>query len=197
MYPKSFKKLIDNFAALPAIGPKMAERLVLFLFKEDNQKLSDFSKNLEDFKKNLRYCKRCWNISEEEFCPICKDTSRDQKTICVVEDALDVFAIEKTKKYNGIYHVLGGVLNPTKTIGSDNLHFKDLEKRIATEQTIEIILATNPTTEGDATALYLTRSIRPLEIKITRFARGLSTGADIEHADELTLSSAILNRKEL
>ncbi|MEI7425696.1 MAG: recombination mediator RecR [Candidatus Moraniibacteriota bacterium] len=197
MYPKSFQKLINNFAALPSIGPKMAERLVLFLFKADNEKLSDFSKNLEDFKKNLRYCKRCWNISEEEFCPICKDASRDQKTICVVEDALDVFAIEKTKKYNGIYHVLGGVLNPTKTIGSDNLHFKDLEKRIATEKTTEVILATNPTTEGDATALYLTRSIKPLEIKITRFARGLSTGADIEHADELTLSSAILNRKEL
>jgi recombination protein RecR len=197
MYPKSFQKLINNFAALPSIGPKMAERLVLFLFKADNEKLSDFSKNLEDFKKNLRYCKRCWNISEEEFCPICKDASRDQKTICVVEDALDVFAIEKTKKYNGIYHVLGGVLNPTKTIGSDNLHFKDLEKRITTEKTTEVILATNPTTEGDATALYLTRSIKPLEIKITRFARGLSTGADIEHADELTLSSAILNRKEL
>ncbi len=197
MYPKSFQKLINNFAALPSIGPKMAERLVLFLFKTDNEKLSDFSKNLEDFKKNLRYCKRCWNISEEEFCPICKDASRDQKTICVVEDALDVFAIEKTKKYNGIYHVLGGVLNPTKTIGSDNLHFKDLEKRITAEKTTEVILATNPTTEGDATALYLTRSIKPLEIKITRFARGLSTGADIEHADELTLSSAILNRKEL
>jgi len=197
MYPKSFQKLINNFAALPSIGPKMAERLVLFLFKTDNEKLSDFSKNLEDFKKNLRYCKRCWNISEEEFCPICKDASRDQKTICVVEDALDVFAIEKTKKYNGIYHVLGGVLNPIKTIGSDNLHFKDLEKRITTEKTTEVILATNPTTEGDATALYLTRSIKPLEIKITRFARGLSTGADIEHADELTLSSAILNRKEL
>jgi recombination protein RecR len=197
MYPKSFKKLIDNFSALPSIGPKMAERLVLFLFKEDSQKLSDFAKSLEDFKKNLRHCKKCWNISEEEFCTICKDSSRDQKSICVVEDALDVFAIERTKKYDGLYHVLGGVLNPTKTVGSDNLHFKDLEKRITAEKITEVILATNPTTEGDATALYLMRILKPLEIKVTRFARGLSTGADIEHADELTLSSAILNRKEL
>lgn len=197
MYPKSFKKLIDNFATLPSIGPKMAERLVLFLFKEDTQKLSDFAKSLEDFKKNLRHCKKCWNISEEEFCIICRDSLRNQKIICVVEDALDVFAIERTKKYDGLYHVLGGVLNPTKTVGSDNLHFKDLEKRISTEKITEVILAMNPTTEGDATALYLMRILKPLEIKVTRFARGLSTGADIEHADELTLSSAILNRKEL
>jgi recombination protein RecR len=195
MYPKSFKKLIDNFAALPSIGPKMAERLVLFLFKEDNQKLSDFARNLEDFKKNLRHCEKCWNISEEKLCTICKDSLREQKIICVVEDALDVFAIEKTKKYNGIYHVLGGVLNPTRMVGSDNLHFKDLEKRVEKEKITEVILATNPTTEGDATALYLMRILKPLEVKITRFARGLSTGADIEHADELTLSSAILNRK--
>lgn len=195
MYPKSFKKLIDNFAALPAIGPKMAERLVLFLFKQDATKLADFAKSLEDFKKNLRHCKKCWNISEADFCTICSDPGRDHKTICVVEDTLDIFAIEKTKKYTGIYHVLGGVLNPTKTIDSDNLHFKDLEKRILTEKTAEVILATNPTTEGDATAFYIMRLLKPTGIKVTRFARGLSTGADIEHADELTLSSAILNRR--
>lgn len=197
MFPKSFKKLIDNFAALPSIGPKMAERLVLFLFKQDAQKLSDFAKNLEDFKKNLRYCKKCFNVSEEESCAICKDSSRDQKTLCVVEDALDVFAVEKTKKYNGLYHILGGALDPVKSIEAKNLHFADLEKRIIAEKIEEVILATNPTTEGDATALYITRFLKPYAIKVTRFARGLSTGADIEHADELTLSSAILNRKEL
>lgn len=197
MFPKSFKKLIDNFAALPSIGPKMAERLVLFLFKQDTQKLSDFAKSLEDFKKNLRYCKKCFNISEEEFCAICKDSSRDQKILCVVEDSLDVFAIEKTKKYNGLYHILGGTLDPAKSIEAKNLHFADLEKRITAEKIKEVILATNPTTEGDATALYITRFLKPYATKVTRFARGLSTGADIEHADELTLSSAILNRKEL
>ncbi len=197
MFPKSFKKLIENFAALPSIGPKMAERLVLFLFKQDAEKLSEFAKSLEDFKKNLRYCKKCFNISEEEFCNICKDSSRDQRTLCVVEDSLDVFAIEKTKKYNGLYHVLGGTLDPIKTAEAKNLRFADLEKRITAEKITEVILATNPTTEGDATALYITRFLKPYSIKITRFARGLSTGADIEHADELTLSSAIVNRKEI
>lgn len=197
MFPKSFKKLIDNFAALPSIGPKMAERLVLFLFKQDTQKLLNFAKSLEDFKKNLRHCKKCFNISEEEFCAICKDSLRDQKTLCVVEDALDVFAIEKTKKYNGLYHVLGGTLDPIKTAEIKNLRFADLEKKVAAEKIKEIILATNPTTEGDATALYIARFLKPYAVRITRFARGLSTGADIEHADELTLSSAIMNRKEL
>ncbi len=197
MFPKSFKKLIENFASLPSIGPKMAERLVLFLFKQDAQKLSDFAKSLEDFKKNLRYCKKCFNISEEEFCNICKDSSRDQETLCVVEDALDVFAIEKTKKYTGLYHILGGTLDPIKPVEAKNLRFADLEKRITAEKISEVILATNPTTEGDATALYITRFLKPYPVKITRFARGLSTGADIEHADELTLSSAIVNRKEL
>ncbi|HAI74443.1 MAG TPA: recombination protein RecR [Candidatus Moranbacteria bacterium] len=197
MFPKSFKKLIDNFTTLPSIGPKMAERLVLFLFKQDAQKLSDFAKSLEDFKKNLRYCKKCFNISEGEFCSICKDSSRNQKTICVVEDALDVFAIEKTNKYNGLYHVLGGTLDPVKSAEIKNLRFAELEKRIAAEKIEEIILATNPTTEGDATALYIARFLKPYAIKTTRFARGLSTGADIEHADEITLSSAIVNRREL
>lgn len=195
MYPKSFKKLIDNFASLPTIGPKMAERLVLFLFKQDTKKIADFAKNLEDFKKNIRYCKKCFNLSEEEFCIICSDSSRDQTILCVVEDALDVFAIEKTKKYNGLYYVLGGVLNPLKPIEKDSLRFFDLEKRITNEKINELILATNPTTEGDATALYIMRQLKSFNLKITRFARGLSTGADIEHADELTLSSAILNRK--
>lgn len=196
MYPKSFKKLIDNFSALPSVGPKMAERLVLFLFKADNEKLSDFAKSLEDFKKNLRHCKKCWNISEEDLCLICRDHSRDQSTICVVEDTLDIFAIEKTKKYTGLYHVLGGVLSPQKIVGSENLHFKDLENRVEKDGITEVILALNPTTEGDATALYITRNLKDKNVQVTRLARGLSTGADIEHADELTLSSAILNRKE-
>ena len=197
MYPKSFKKLINNFSSLPSIGPKMAERLVLFLFKEDNQKLIDFAKNLEYFKKNIRYCQKCWNISEEEFCVICKDSSRDQKTICVVEDALDIFAIEKTKKYTGLYHILGGIINSQKTMGKETLHLKDLENRIEKEKIKEVILAINPTTEGDATALYIARILKDKKIKITRLARGLSTGADIEYADELTLTSALANRKEI
>lgn len=194
MYPRSFKKLIDHFASLPSIGPKMAERLVLYLFKQDKEKLFNFAKSLEEFKTNLRYCQRCFNISEGEFCEICKNSSRDQTLICVVEDPLDIIAIERAKKYQGIYHVLGGVLSPAEK-NSDKLRFRELELRIKEEGTKEVILATNPTTEGDATALYIKKLLSSYDIVVTRLARGLSTGSDIEYADEITLGSAIVNRK--
>lgn len=194
MFPKSFKKLIDHFSSLPSIGPKHAERLVLYLFKQDEEKLLDFSETLKNIKINLSFCKKCWNISEGDLCEICLDKKRDQKTICVVEEPLDIIAIERTKKYTGLYHVLGGVIEPGKN-GNGSLKFEELEKRIKDENIEEVILATNPTTEGDATALYIARLLKPLEIKTTRLARGLSTGGDIEYADEITLGSAILNRK--
>jgi recombination protein RecR len=196
MYPKSFKKLIDHFASLPSIGPKLAERLVLYLFKQDKEKLGNFSESLLGLKNNLRHCQRCGHLSEKELCEICLDRNRDQKTICVVEDALDVIAIERAKKYNGLYHVLGGVLEPLKNSnGQNSLRIAELEKRVREEKPEEVILATNPTTEGDATALYIARILKNYEVKTTRLARGLSTGGDIEYADELTLGSAILNRK--
>ena len=196
MYPKSFKKLIDHFSSLPSIGPKLAERLVLYLFKQDKEKLADFSESLLGIKNNLRHCQKCGNISEKEMCEICLDQNRDQKTICVVEDALDVIAIERARKYSGLYHVLGGVLEPLKNgSGSSNLKIAELEKRVRKEKPEEVILAMNPTTEGDATALYVARILKNYEVKVTRLARGLSTGSDIEYADELTLGSAILNRK--
>jgi recombination protein RecR len=193
MYPKPFKKLIDHFASLPSVGPKMAERLVIYLFKQNPEKLQDFAKTLGDLKTNLKYCKQCFNISEGELCSICADTSRDQKTICVVEEPLDIFAIEKTKKFNGLYHVLGGVLEPVAN--NDKLKISELENRVKDQGITEIILAMNPTTEGDATAMYIARTLKEYETQITRLARGLSTGGDIEYADELTLGSAILNRK--
>lgn len=195
MYPKSFKKLIDHFASLPSIGPKLAERLVLYLFKQDKEKLLDFSKILRDLKTNLKYCSLCGNLSEENLCSICSDQKRDKKKLCVVEDPLDIIAIERTKKYDGLYFVLGGILDPLKNGNGNNLKIAELEKRIREEKPQEAILATNPTTEGDATALYIGRILRDYEIKVTRLARGLSTGGDIEYADELTLGSAILNRK--
>jgi recombination protein RecR len=196
MYPKSFKKLIDHFSSLPSVGPRMAERLVLYLFKQDENKLKDFAASLAELKSNLRYCEKCGNISEEKLCNICRDSSRDQKEICVVEDPLDIIAIERTKKYQGLYHVLGGLLSPSANEEQKKkLRFPELERRVKTEGASEVILATNPTTEGDATALYIKRILAPYSIKITRLARGLSTGGDIEHADELTLGSAIDNRK--
>ena len=195
MYPKSFKKLIDHFSSLPSVGPKMAERLVLYLFKQDKSMLSDFGDLISNLKTNLCYCEKCFNISEENLCEICKSNSRDEKKICVIEEPLDIIAIERTKKYDGLYHVLGGALGTTKKDDLNNLKLNELQKRVSGDKIEEVILAMNPTTEGDATALYIARMLKDSNIKITRLARGLSTGGDIEYADELTLSSAILNRK--
>ena len=196
MYPKSFKNLIENFSALPSVGPKMAERLVLFLFKQDNAKLELFAQNLENLK-NLQSCRRCFNISADGLCEICKDSRREQSTICVVEEPLDIISIEKTGIYKGLYHVLGGVI--FGGADSQNLKIAELLERLKKEKTEEIILATNPTTEGDATALYLKRQIKELHLplKISRLAKGLSTGGDIEYADDATLSAALTNRREL
>lgn len=195
MYPKSFKKLIDYFSSLPSVGPKMAERLVLYLFKQDKEMLVEFGNSLSNLKINLRHCEKCFNISEENLCDICKDNSRNKNKICVVEEPLDIIAIERTKKYDGLYHVLGGTLSIAKNDDPSQLKLGELEKRVATEKTQEIILAMNPTTEGDATALYIARMLKETPANVTKLARGLSTGSDIEYADELTLSSAILNRK--
>jgi recombination protein RecR len=194
MYPKAFQKLIKNLASLPSVGPKMAERLVLFLFKQDIEKIRDFAENLLEIK-NMRICKKCFNIAESELCEYCKDTKRDQNSICVVEEPLDIISLERTKAYLGLYHVLGGVIQ----VGDSGAELKipELISRIENEGITEVILATNPTTEGDATALYLKRKMQPLNIKITRLGRGLSTGADLEYADELTLSEALTNRKVL
>lgn len=194
MYPRAFQKLIKNLSSLPSVGPKMAERLVLFLFKQDLEKIRDFAENLLEIK-NMRICHRCYNIAEGELCEYCKDKQRDQHSICVVEEPLDIISLERTKAYQGLYHVLGGVIQ-VGDAGTD-LKIPELISRIEKEEIKEVILATNPTTEGDATALYLKRKLQPLGIKITRLGRGLSTGADLEYADELTLSEALTNRKEL
>lgn len=194
MYPKAFQKLIKNLASLPSVGPKMAERLVLFLFKQDEEKIKEFAENLLEIK-NMRFCKRCFNISEGELCEYCKDHKRDQFSICVVEEPLDIISLERTKAYNGLYHVLGGVIQVGNT--GEDLKINELLARIEKEKIKEVILAMNPTTEGDATALYLKRKIQPLAVKITRLGRGLSTGADLEYADEITLSEALTNRKEI
>lgn len=195
LYPKSFQKLIQNFSALPSVGPKMAERLVLHLFKQNKEVIQDFADNLAEIKK-LKNCAKCHNISEETLCEICKDPKRDQKSICVVEEPLDIISIERTRVFNGLYHVLGGTL--TFSNGEENnLKIPQLLRRIEDEKIAEVILAFNPTTEGDTTALYLKRKLQPLEVKITRLAKGLSTGGDIEYADESTLSAALTNRREM
>jgi len=196
VFPKSFQRLIDHFASLPSVGPKLAERLVLHLFKQDQEKLDDFSETLGALKKNISYCRQCFNISENGLCAICRDLKRDQSIVCVVEEPLDVIAIEKTRQMRGIYHVLGGTISAAAD-KSGQLKIKELLARLKRNSTKEVILATNPTTEGEATALYLARLIKPLNIKTTRLARGLPTGGDIEYADVATLRGAIEGRREM
>jgi recombination protein RecR len=197
MFPKLFQKLINHFTDLPSVGPRMAERLVLYLFKQDRQKIQQFAKDLYEFGSNLSYCERCFHVAEKDFCDICADKKRDHSVVCVVEDPLDVIAIEKTRNYRGVYHVLGGNLSIMNEDEIKKLKINELLSRAKKEKFKEVILATNPTTDGETTALYLTRVLKPLKIKITRIARGLPTGGDIEYADEVTLGSSIEGRREV
>jgi recombination protein RecR len=193
-YPKPFEQLIKEFSALPSIGPKMAERLVLYLFKQDPETLLHFSESLKNLTA-LKQCSECFHICEEDVCNICMNTKRDRSTICIVEDPLDVISLERTGVYHGLYHVLGGTIEPSAhKEKNDQLTIAQLLKRLKKTQPKEVIIATNPTAEGDITALYLKRKLSEYDLKITRLARGLSTGGDIEYADEETLSSALTNR---
>lgn len=185
---------IEELSKLPGIGKKTAQRLALYILKYDNQSAEKLIEAIKNLKLKLRFCSRCFNFSEEELCGICSSSKRDQETICVVEEASDIIAIEKTNEYTGLYHVLGGVLSPLAGIGSENLRIKELMKRFENENIKEIILALNPDTEGEATSLYLARLIKPLEIKVTRIARGLPIGGDLEFADEATIGRAVLGR---
>lgn len=173
----------------------MAERIVLYLFKQDAAKLQDFADSFEALEE-LKSCVRCFHIAEDELCTICEDNKREQNTICLVEEPLDVIAIERAGTYHGLYHVLGGVLETSKNATNNHLRIGELLKRLETGVT-EVILATNPTTEGDLTALYLKKKLEPYEVTVTRIGRGMSTGGDIEYADELTLRSAMDNRQEM
>ncbi len=195
-YPKAFQSLIAHFSALPSVGPKMAERIVLYLFKQHPDKLQGFAESLEELPR-LKSCTRCYHIAETELCNVCSDSRRDATVLCVVEEPLDVIAIERIGIYSGLYHVLGGLLESGKNDNSSNLRIHELLDRVQSDGIKEVILATNPTTEGDLTALYLKKKLEPAQVKITRIGRGLATGGDIEYADELTLSAALTNRKEL
>ncbi|MEK9151663.1 MAG: recombination mediator RecR [Patescibacteria group bacterium] len=195
-YPKVFQSLIAHFSSLPSVGPKMAERIVLYLFKQSEDKLQSFAESLEALH-HLKSCTRCFHIAEGELCHICGDTKRMTDTLCLVEEPLDVIAIERTGTYQGLYHVLGGLLESGRDDNSGNLRISELLHRVESDGIKEVILATNPTTEGDLTALYLKKKLEPYEVKVTRIGRGMATGGDIEYADEITLISSLTNRKEL
>ncbi len=188
---------IEELSKLPGIGRKTAQRLALHLLKSENESVENLVRSLRDLKIKLRFCSRCFNISEEELCEVCKSSKRDQSVICVVEEASDVIAIEKTNEFRGLYHVLGGVLSPLTGISPESLKIKELLKRFENEQVTEVILALNPDTEGETTSLYLAKLIKPLGIKVSRIARGIPIGGDLEFADEATIGRAMLSRSIL
>ncbi|MEJ2494243.1 MAG: recombination mediator RecR [Ignavibacteriaceae bacterium] len=185
---------IEELSKLPGIGKKTAQRLALHILKNDNDRVDSLIKSIKDLKTKLRFCSRCFNLSEEELCEICKSSKRDISLVCVVEEASDVIAIEKTHEFNGLYHVIGGVLSPLTGVTPDSLKIKELLKRFENENIREVILALNPDTEGETTSLYIAKLIKPLGIIVTRIARGLPIGGDLEFADEATIGRALLNR---
>ena len=196
-YSEPIDRLINEFSKLPGIGRKTAQRLAFHVINMDIKDVTGLSKALVDVKNEIKYCSVCCNISDSEVCPICANSHRDPSTICVVEDPRDVAAMERTKDYSGRYHVLNGVISPMDGIGPDMLNIKELISRLGDGSVKEIIMATNPTIEGEATAMYISRLVKPMGIKVTRIAHGLPVGGDLEYADDVTISKAIEGRREI
>lgn len=196
-YSEPIDRLINEFSKLPGIGRKTAQRLAFYVINMDKEDVLGLSKALVDVKNQINYCKICCNISDSEICSICSNTHRDQSIICVVEDPRDVAAMERTKDYNGRYHVLNGVISPVDGIGPESLNIKELISRLGDSVVKEIIMATNPTIEGEATAMYISRLIKPMGVKVTRIAHGLPVGGDLEYADDVTISRALEGRREI
>ncbi|MEH7040229.1 recombination protein RecR [Bacillus pseudomycoides] len=196
-YPEPISKLIDSFMKLPGIGPKTAVRLAFFVLDMKEDDVLDFAKSLVNAKRNLTYCSVCGHITDRDPCYICDDSHRDQSVVCVVQEAKDVIAMEKMKEYQGVYHVLRGAISPMEGIGPEDINIPQLLKRLQDETVQEVILATNPNIEGEATAMYISRLLKPTGIKVTRIAHGLPVGGDLEYADEITLSKALEGRREI
>ena len=197
MYEGIIQDLIDELGRLPGVGPKSAQRIAFHIIQSDRVDVTRLSEILKTVKERVKFCTTCGNISEEELCRICKDPRRDNSSICVVEESKDVLAIEKTREFKGKYHVLGGAISPIDGIGPENLRIKELMTRLAQTQINEVIIATDPNLEGEATATYLTRLIKPLGLKVSRLASGLPVGGDLEYADEITLGRAFEGRRIL
>ena len=198
--PRSIEKLISEFAKLPGIGPKSASRLTFYLYKLPDHQIEVFAESLRQLKKNVFACKQCFNMAEKEICEVCSDKKRNQNLIAAVENPLDVLAIEQTGKFEGVYHVLGGAISPIDGIGPENLKIKELVERVKKlleDHEIEVILATNPSLEGDATVLYIAKQLKPMGVKLTKLARGIPVGGELEYTDESTLSDALNYRKEI
>ncbi len=196
-YLPPLEKLTDNFEKLPSIGRKTAGRLAYSVLKMPKEKAEEFAKAIIEARENIHYCKNCCNFTDKEMCDICTDNSRDKSIICVVEEPQDVSAIERTQEFHSLYHVLHGVISPLNGVGPDEIRIKELLNRIKRDEINEVIMATNPTVEGEATAMYTSKLLKPLGIKVTRLAYGVPVGASLEYADEVTLSRALFGRMEI
>lgn len=196
-YSPSIEKLVESFEKLPSIGHKTAVRLAFHMLDATQEETNEFVKSILDAKQNLKYCSKCYNISDTDPCIICANPKRDESIICVVEDVKDIIAMEKTHEFKGVYHVLHGSISPMNGIGPDDIKLKELLSRLNPEIVKELILATNPRVEGEATAMYISKLVKPLGIKVTRIAHGIPVGGDLEYTDEVTLTKALEGRREL
>ncbi|MBF8970768.1 MULTISPECIES: recombination mediator RecR [unclassified Streptococcus] len=197
LYPTPIAKLIDSYSKLPGIGKKTATRLAFHTISMEDEEVAEFAKNLLAAKRELTYCSICGNLTDDDPCFICRDETRDETQILVVEDSRDVTAMENIQEYQGRYHVLGGLISPMNGISPDDINLKSLINRLMDGKVTEVIVATDATADGEATSMYISRILKPAGIKVTRLARGLAVGSDIEYADEVTLLRAIENRTEL
>lgn len=195
MYEGVVQELIDELGRLPGVGPKSAQRIAFYLLQTDDDQAQKLAQVLQEVKERVRFCEICGNVTEENQCNICRDARRNRTAICVVEESKDVQAIERTREFRGLYHVLGGAISPIEGIGPDQLRIKELMARLGNTEIQEVIIATDPNLEGEATATYLTRMLSPLGIKISRLASGLPVGGDLEYADEVTLGRAFEGRR--
>ncbi len=195
--PQPVQRLIEAFSRLPGIGPKSASRLTYYLIRSQSDEASELSDALRELRDKIQFCSVCFNITEHNPCPICQSDERDRSVICVVEEPLDVLAIERTREYRGLYHVLHGVISPMDGIGPEDLRIRELVERVAGSPVREVILATNPSLEGENTAMYIQRKLAASGAKVTRLARGLPMGGDLEYADEVTLARALEGRHEV
>ena len=195
MYEGVIQELIDELGRLPGVGPKSAQRIAFYLLQADEDQAKRLAEVLTEVKERVRFCEQCGNVAEAQLCNICRDPRRSKASICVVEESKDVQAIDRTREFKGLYHVLGGAISPIEGIGPDNLRIKELVSRLADPEIKEIIIATDPNLEGEATATYLTRMLSPMGITISRLASGLPVGGDLEYADEITLGRAFEGRR--
>lgn len=196
-YPEPITKLIDSFSKLPGVGPKTAARLSFHVLSMEEDSVLDFAKALVNAKRNLAYCSTCGHITDIDPCMVCSDTNRDKSVVCIVQESKDLIAMEKMREYSGLYHVLQGCISPMEGVGPEDINIPSLLTRLQDATIQEVILATNPNIEGEATAMYISRLLKPSGIKVTRLAHGLPVGGDLEYADEVTLSRAMEGRREL